>query len=259
MLRLNTINTDIPKSKSIHKSFCYAAIIISLLLTGCAGTSPQTNASAVESSFDRRQTENFQTGTEQPADISDSTKQPTNSHSTESTDHPADSDTNISSHIDVVNTDPQPDTELTNARNAVFEHLRDSTGLTADDVTFIKEELDYDDGIGEYEFEFVTATDKYEYEVRAADYAITKYSVESIEQIQHTAIDTISKEAAKEIALDYAGLSADQINYTKIELDYHVANGNAEYEIEFYADGTEYEFTIDAVTGKILEAETDKS
>lgn len=153
--------------------------------------------------------------------------------------------------------DSPSDSALEQAKSAVLEHVKLTEGLTAADITFMKEELDYDDGIAAYEIEFVTDTHKYEFKVRAEDNAILKSSVETIERLQRTANEVISPEEARDIALRKASLTADQVNFTQVELDYHPADNAAAYEIEFYANGTEYEITIDAVSGKILEFETD--
>src|SRR5699024_10988296 len=55
---------------------------------------------------------------------------------------------------------------------------------------------------------------------------------------------------AVEIAREDAGLSEEEMGRTRIELDYD--DGILKYEVEFYADGTEYDYEIDASTGKIL-------
>ena len=41
----------------------------------------------------------------------------------------------------------------------------------------------------------------------------------------------------------------------KVELDYD--DGRAEYEVEFRCNGIEYEYTIDAASGTILDYEWD--
>ena len=125
------------------------------------------------------------------------------------------------------------------------------------DAAFTKAQLDYDDGVAEYEIEFVAGSTKYEYEISAANGTVLKSSKESVEQISGgtSSQTSISVDEAKSIALNYAKFTADQVVYTKSELDYD--DGRAEYEIEFYAGGKEYSFTIDAVSGTVLEMEID--
>lgn len=60
---------------------------------------------------------------------------------------------------------------------------------------------------------------------------------------------------AKSIALNKAGLSASEVTFTKAKLDRD--DGVVEYEIEFYKGKTEYEVTINATTGAIIDYEVD--
>lgn len=59
----------------------------------------------------------------------------------------------------------------------------------------------------------------------------------------------IGEAKAKEIALDHAGLSSSQVTFVRAKLDWD--DGRAEYEVEFYTNGKEYDYEIDAVTGDI--------
>ena len=61
----------------------------------------------------------------------------------------------------------------------------------------------------------------------------------------------IGVEKARKIALEHAGLKADEVTYMKVDLDKH--ERIPEYEIEFFYGDMEYEYDIDAVTGKVLE------
>lgn len=67
----------------------------------------------------------------------------------------------------------------------------------------------------------------------------------------------IGEEKAKEIALSHAGLTAGQVTFVKAYLDFD--DGRYEYEVEFYnrSDYTEYDYEIDALTGKILSVDYD--
>lgn len=63
----------------------------------------------------------------------------------------------------------------------------------------------------------------------------------------------IGVEQAKSIALGHAGVS--EVTYTKAKLDDE--DGQIVYEIEFYKDGMEYDYTIRAVDGSIMEYESE--
>ena len=117
----------------------------------------------------------------------------------------------------------------------------------------------YEDGRQEYEIEFVTADTKYEYEIKADDGAVLKASAEPVEKISGNGQmqGGITLEEAKAAALAYVGVEEGTSSFTKLELDYD--DGTAVYEIEFYADGKEYSFEIDALSGKVLEAEMENN
>ena len=59
----------------------------------------------------------------------------------------------------------------------------------------------------------------------------------------------ISKDEAKSIALDHAGLSENDITRLRVDLDYD--DGVPEYEVDFRYGGYEYDYDIHAETGKI--------
>lgn len=141
------------------------------------------------------------------------------------------------------------------AKSAALKHA----GLTASEVTFTKTKLDYDDGIAEYDVEFYSSSKEYEYEINASNGMVIKYSTEALElPAMNNSADgkaMITAEDAKAAALEYAGLAASDVKFTKAELDYD--DGVAEYEVEFRYGRKEYEFKIDAYSGKILEADID--
>ena len=69
------------------------------------------------------------------------------------------------------------------------------------------------------------------------------------------ALAEIDLEGAKKIALERAGVTAEQAVFTKAYLDED--DGRQEYEIEFYVDQTEYEMDVDAATGEVNDFETE--
>ncbi len=62
--------------------------------------------------------------------------------------------------------------------------------------------------------------------------------------------DYISGEEAKEIALEDAGVKASKAVFLRVRLDWD--DKRPHYDVEFYSRNAEYDYEIDAVTGKIL-------
>ena len=65
----------------------------------------------------------------------------------------------------------------------------------------------------------------------------------------------ISKEQAKHIALKDAGFTEKEVTLLTVEQD--IDDGVTEFEVEFTKDATEYNYTINADTGKIISKETE--
>ena len=142
------------------------------------------------------------------------------------------------------------------AKEIALQHA----GVSASNAVFVKAERDYDDGRLTYDVDFYAGNKEYDYEILAADGTILSYDadIEGYRIPSSTSTSSsgyIGVERAKEIALQHAGLSASGVNFVKAEFDYD--DGRAEYEIEFHHNFREYEYTIDAASGTILEAERD--
>ena len=65
----------------------------------------------------------------------------------------------------------------------------------------------------------------------------------------------IGVDKAKEIALTHAGVNESDVTFQKAKLSYD--DGQHEYELEFYSDTVEYDYEIDAHTGKIIDWDHD--
>lgn len=66
----------------------------------------------------------------------------------------------------------------------------------------------------------------------------------------------LTAEEAKTIALEDAGFTADQVTGLRAEFDREI--GRPEWEVDFHQGGYEYDYTIHAETGKILEFDKDR-
>jgi len=72
---------------------------------------------------------------------------------------------------------------------------------------------------------------------------------------QEKAENFIGEQRAKEIALEKAGISHDDVVFERVELDKD--NGIWEYDIEFRKEKTEYDAEINAENGNIIKWEVD--
>ena len=61
----------------------------------------------------------------------------------------------------------------------------------------------------------------------------------------------LSVEQAKQAALNFAGVNASEAVFTKAFKGYD--DGREVYEIEFYANNTEYDMDVDVYTGRITD------
>ena len=163
------------------------------------------------------------------------------------------------------------------AKSAAFAHA----GLDAAQVTMGEVDFDYEDGRMVYELEFYASGAEYEYDIDASTGAVVKFSQEGGRPQTNssagsggasgnvssgagsgtaqsgaggTATD-IGREAALAAALNHAGVSQDQVYDLEVKREYD--DGRLEYEIEFKTGGWEYEYTISAADGTILDYERD--
>lgn len=134
-------------------------------------------------------------------------------------------------------------------------------GVDASQAMFTRTRMEREDGVTVYELEFRTSTHEYEYEINAATGAVHSRSVEALAGGHHSqpqpspGAALVGLDAAKSAALTHAGCSADEVTFTKAELDYD--NGRTVYDIEFRKGRAEYEYKIDAAAGGVLEYDWD--
>lgn len=131
--------------------------------------------------------------------------------------------------------------------------------LTSDKVTFLRSELDFDNGIKKYEIEFYHENKEYDYEISATDGKIIGYDYDAEyynaqPQINNSGVK-VTAEQAKEIALKLANLKSNQVVFGRVDMDYD--DGIQKYDVEFYYNNMEYNYEIDANTGNIVSYELD--
>ncbi len=147
------------------------------------------------------------------------------------------------------------------AKAAALEHA----GVTEKETSYLRVELERDDGRVVYDVEFYAGNREYDYEISATTGSILKfdYDIENFTRLasgqgtQSTAQSgtDIGAEKAKSIALENAGLTASQVSFVYAQPDWD--DGRREYEVVFYANSREYDYTIDAATGAILSYDYD--
>ena len=135
----------------------------------------------------------------------------------------------------------------------------DNAGRSASEVVFVECELSQDDGRWEYEIEFIYNSNgtytEYDYEIDANTGAILSNDRDAEHYRGSQTTASTSADRAKQIALaEVSGATAANIRDFDIDED----DGRLEYEVKIWYNGVEYEFTIDASTGRITERETDR-
>lgn len=190
-----------------------------------------------------------------------------------------------------IQTEPEDDTPnyltLAEVKSIVIENA----GLTEEQVHFVRAQLDSEGALSCYDIEFVCENATYDYTVNALNgeilamnsssgsYDLAAFSdtgtaddrietAAEIPQKQNNSAsvnqqskDTSSQqqyigtEAAKQAALDHAGLKTEEVNFVHAHLE--TDDGIWQYDIEFHKDTTEYDYDIDALTGEILSFDQD--
>ena len=123
------------------------------------------------------------------------------------------------------------------------------------DATITKSKLDYEDGRQVYDIEWYAGGAKYDYEIAADTGEIISSAYEEKTMGADSRNVTVSEADAKKTALDRVSGATDK-NLYEWKLDYE--DGHPEYEGKIIYGGTEYEFTIDAATGSVMEWDAEK-
>lgn len=132
-------------------------------------------------------------------------------------------------------------------------------GISVPNAAFLKSYKEYDNGRWEYEIVFIYDRYEYDYTINADTGKIISKSKEAIYGSSIGMDAKYTLDEAKEIALKDAGAKESKVTFVKTYKDYD--DGVLEYKIEFRYDGYEYDYTINAKTGKIIdkEVEVDKT
>ena len=126
--------------------------------------------------------------------------------------------------------------------------------------------LDNQVTFNKYEIEFYYNNTEYDYEINAYSGEILKFDYDaeyynpsntiSYSNSQSSSTQNlISSDEAKNIALQHANLTDNQVTFIKVSQDYD--DGIHIYEVEFHYNNREYNYDINAINGTILSYEQD--
>ena len=158
---------------------------------------------------------------------------------------------------------PEEPEEPENAigKDAAKELALTDAGLTAEQVEKLRARLSDKDGTLVYKVSFRYDGQRYSYKIDAVSGTILDSSVGEASEHSHGSHarpeepeepeNAIGKDAAKEIALTDAGLTAEQVEKLRARLS--DKDGTPVYKVSFRYDGQRYSYKIDAVSGVILD------
>ena len=139
------------------------------------------------------------------------------------------------------------------AQKIALEHA----GVKATDATITKSKLDYEGGRQVYEIEWYAGGKKYDYEIAVDTGEILSSGYDektSGWSGSNSSNVTVSEADAKQTALGSVSGATEKDIY-EWEFDYD--DGRPEYEGKIIYGGTEYDFTIDASSGAVVEWEAE--
>ena len=139
------------------------------------------------------------------------------------------------------------------AQKIALEHA----GVKATDATITKSKLDYEGRRQVYEIEWYAGGKKYDYEIAVDTGEILSSGYDektSGWSVSNSSNVTVSEADAKQTALGRVSGATEKDIY-EWEFDYD--DGRPEYEGKIIYGGTEYDFTIDASSGAVIEWEAE--
>lgn len=140
------------------------------------------------------------------------------------------------------------------SRSKALEIALSAANLTKSQLTHCEIDLDFEDDKMVYDVELKVGYKEYDLEIDAVTGEILKKEFPDNSTNLTDNSKFISKDEATAIALKAAGISAENAKQLKAELD-RSDSGTYKYEVDFKYGVYEYEYDIDAVTGKIIKSE----
>ena len=142
---------------------------------------------------------------------------------------------------------------------AACQAALDHAGVAVGDAQFVHTHLDWEHGRQVYEVEFWSGDTEYDYEIDAATGDVLSFDYDA-EYCQPAGSGSgssalITADEAKTIAFQYAGVSEGDA--TRVKVDPDEDDDRPVFDIEWRIGHTEYDVTVDALTGSVVSYETD--
>lgn len=137
--------------------------------------------------------------------------------------------------------------------------------VTAKDATFEKITVDTENGVKVYEVDFKAGKYDYDYDIAVKSGKIIEKDKDLIKTVKSKvkksnkgtkAATYIGKKKARTIAFKDAGVTKQQVTNLKVKMD--TEEGIKVYEVDFKAGNWEYDYDINAKTGKIVDVDKDR-
>lgn len=159
--------------------------------------------------------------------------------------------------------EPTPGVELIGI-DAALEAALEHAGAEKDEAIVYSVSREKDDGLVYYEVEFAYSGREYEYEINAYSGIVEswKASRDRLPSVAAVGTETegdssyVSLEDAKNAALEHAGYKEHETTDMKAALE--IDKNKVVYDVEFWAEGYDYEYKVDAVSGLVLMVEKDR-
>ena len=145
---------------------------------------------------------------------------------------------------------------------AALEAACAHAGLDVNSLAASHVDFDSENGRLVYEVDIYTSEAEYEYDIDALTGTVVKYEREQYNTSPGTvptepsSSSFIGEASAKQAALDHAGVSSANAVWIKAQFDRD--DGRYIYELEFTADGSKFEYDVDALTGAVITFEREQ-
>lgn len=127
-------------------------------------------------------------------------------------------------------------------------------GISEKDASFVRSHLDWEDGRDVYDVEFYVNENEYDYEIDAVTGEILSMDRDAEYWAPGRNEVVLTEQDAVDIALKDAGLK--DVSGYRCYLDRD--DGRFRYEVNFASDSRNYEYTIDAENGRILDVDIER-